>query len=148
MPVRPEELEAEADRTRARMTALLDELRRRVTPGQLVDQAVEYARHGSPAEFLRNLGREIRDNPLPLALIVAGIAWLAIATARSTRASRERAVEDETLIGEAAALPEDGLADLTELPTEHEALAADEEELVVGADWQSIRATEGVHEPR
>ncbi|MGH7060927.1 MAG: DUF3618 domain-containing protein, partial [Stellaceae bacterium] len=79
MPLRPEELEAEADRTRARMAALLDELRRRVSPGQVIDQAIEYTTQGPPAAFLRNLGREIRDNPLPLALIVAGLAWLAVA---------------------------------------------------------------------
>ena len=147
MPLRPDELEAEADRTRARMAALLDELRQRMTPGQVIDQAIEYTTRGAPAEYLRNLGREIRDNPLPLALIAAGIAWLAIATARATRASRERAAEEEALSEAAAALPEDGLADAPVFPSDHEALAA-ADELVGEADWQSPRATEPVREPR
>lgn len=146
MALRPEELEAEADRTRARMTALLDELRRRVSPGQVVDQAIEYTRHGAPAEILRNLGREIRDNPLPLVLIAAGIAWLAIATARATRASREMAAAEEALTEEAAALPEDGLADLSRFASDHEPFAADE--LAGEADWQSLRAAEPLRERR
>jgi hypothetical protein len=148
MALRPEELEAEADRTRARMTALLDQLRRRVTPGQIVDQAIEYTQHGAPADFLRNLGREIRDNPLPLVLIAAGIAWLAIATARSTRGRRATPTEDDALADEAAALPEDGLADLPAFSAEDEALVATGEELVGETDWQRPRATERLHEPR
>lgn len=147
MPPRPEDLEAEADRTRARMAALVDELRRRVTPGQVIDQAIEYTTRGAPAEFLRNLGREIRDNPLPLALIAAGIAWLAIATARSTRAARETAAQNEALAEEAAALPEDGLADMSGFPSEQEALAP-EDELADETDWRSLRAAEPVREPR
>jgi len=76
------QLEREAERRRAELSATLDELRSRITPGQLVDQTLDYARDGNIGEFVRNLGRDARDNPLPLALIGAGIAWLMIANGR------------------------------------------------------------------
>jgi Protein of unknown function (DUF3618) len=61
-----EQLEQEADQARAQLSLTLEDLRARMTPGQVVDSIFEYTREGPPAEFLSNLGREIRDNPLPL----------------------------------------------------------------------------------
>ena len=40
-----------------------------MTPGQVIDQVIDYAREGPAAEFGRNLAREVRENPLPLVLI-------------------------------------------------------------------------------
>lgn len=78
------QLEREAEGRRADLSATLDELRSRITPGQLVDQTLDYAREGNVGEFVRNLARDARDNPLPLALIGAGIAWLMVAKGRRT----------------------------------------------------------------
>ena len=58
-----------------------------MTPGRVVDQVVDYTRDGPAAEFLRNLGREVRENPMPLVLIGIGIAWLMLATSRTSRAA-------------------------------------------------------------
>ncbi|MBO0735521.1 MAG: DUF3618 domain-containing protein [Alphaproteobacteria bacterium] len=80
-----ERLEQQADRTRTQLSATLEELRARMTPGQVIDSVLEYAKEGSTAEFLNNLGREIRQNPLPLVLISIGIAWLIVASTRSTQ---------------------------------------------------------------
>src|SRR6476646_6063787 len=80
-----EQLEQEADHTRVQLTRTLEELRSRITPGLVVDQVVDYAREGPAAEFFRNLGREVRENPLPLVLIGIGIAWLMVASSRSAR---------------------------------------------------------------
>ena len=80
-----EQFEREAKETRARLAAALAELRLRLTPGQVVDQVADYVREGPTADFLRNLAREIRENPIPLLLIVTGIGWLAIASARRPR---------------------------------------------------------------
>ena len=77
-----EQLEREAEETRAQLAGTLDELRFRLTPGQVVDQVGDYVRDGPAAEFLRNLAREIRENPIPVLLIAAGIGWLVIASAR------------------------------------------------------------------
>jgi hypothetical protein len=80
-----EQLEREADHTRAQLSRTLDELRAGITPGVVIDQVIDYAREGPAAEFLTNLRREIRENPLPLVLIGIGIAWLMVASSRSAR---------------------------------------------------------------
>jgi Protein of unknown function (DUF3618) len=82
-----DQLERESEGTRTRLGEILDELRLRLTPGQVVDQFADYAREGPAADFLRNLSREIRENPLPLLLIAAGIGWLAFATSRRPQMS-------------------------------------------------------------
>jgi hypothetical protein len=80
-----EQCEREAENTRSELAGTIAELRRRMTPGRMVDEAVDYARDTSAAEFLRNLVREARDYPLPLVLIGAGIAWLIVASSLRRR---------------------------------------------------------------
>src|SRR5260370_41679240 len=84
MGTQSEQLECGTRQTRAQLSETLDELRARMTPGQVVDQLTEYAREGPAAEFFRNLAREIRESPLPLTLIGIGVAWLIFATGRSS----------------------------------------------------------------
>jgi hypothetical protein len=80
-----EQLEHQAERARDELAASLDQLRLRLTPGQMVDEATRYLRETPVADFCRNLGREIREHPLPLLVIFAGITWAIVATARSQR---------------------------------------------------------------
>jgi hypothetical protein len=80
-----EQLEHEAETARANLTADLDELRHRITPGQIVDEAVDFAPDTPVAEFARNLLRDLRENPLPLLLIGAGIAWAIFNSSRRPR---------------------------------------------------------------
>jgi hypothetical protein len=61
---------------------LLEELRARLSPGQVVHQLVDYAADGGAAEFMRNLGNDVRRNPLPVTLIGAGIGWLMMTNGR------------------------------------------------------------------
>jgi hypothetical protein len=74
------QIETEVAETRAHVSGTLDALREKLAPGQLMDQMVDqitdYARGSGGAEFARNLGSSVRANPLPVALIGAGIAWL------------------------------------------------------------------------
>jgi hypothetical protein len=81
-----EQLEREAEETRARIADTLEELRARVSPGHLVDQLVDYARNGSGGMFLDNLRRQVVSNPLPVALMGAGLGWLMMASRSPTRA--------------------------------------------------------------
>ena len=80
-----EQLEHEAEVARTNLAADLGELRHRLTPGQIVDQAIVYAHDNGVSEFARNLLRDIRQNPVPLLLISAGIAWVIIASSRRPR---------------------------------------------------------------
>jgi Protein of unknown function (DUF3618) len=77
-------IEREVEQTRAGLTNTLDELRERASPGQLFEQALDYARSSGGNEFVRNLGASVRDNPLPLLLIGAGIGWLMLAGGNRT----------------------------------------------------------------
>ena len=70
------ELEREVEAQRAEVEQNLDQLQNRLSPGQLMDQLFDYAKNGNGAEFTRNLGRSMRDNPIPVALMGVGMAWL------------------------------------------------------------------------
>ena len=87
MTSQSEQFEREAEETRWQLAGTLEELRDRMTPERVVDQVVDYTRDGPAAEFLRNLGREVRENPVPLVLIGIGIAWLMLASSRTSRAA-------------------------------------------------------------
>ncbi len=88
------QLEKQVDRTRGNIEDTLAELRERLSPPSLVEEALGYAKDNGGADFVRNLGRQVADNPLPVALMGAGLAWLMVAQNRSgngggsTRAGR------------------------------------------------------------
>lgn len=73
---RPEEIQAEIARTRQEMDGTLSALENRLTPGQLYDQGMQYLRNNGGAEFVSNLGQQAKHNPLPVALVGIGLAWL------------------------------------------------------------------------
>jgi len=79
------QLEREAETARSQIVTALSELRERMTPGRIVDETFDFARDGRAGQFVRNLGRQAGDNPLPVVLIGAGLAWLMMG--RGTRES-------------------------------------------------------------
>lgn len=70
------QIERDIERTRSRIEMRAAQLEERLSPGQLMDRAMERVRGGSANEFLTNLGRDVRDNPLPLLITGVGLAWL------------------------------------------------------------------------
>jgi hypothetical protein len=55
------QLEREAEQTRTHLSQTLAELRERITPGQLLDQRVDYAKDSGGGEFVAILaGRWLR----------------------------------------------------------------------------------------
>lgn len=73
---RPEEIQAEIARTRGDMDATLTAIEQRLTPGQLIDQGLDYVRSSGANEFVSNLGGSVKSNPIPVALMGIGMAWL------------------------------------------------------------------------
>lgn len=77
----PEVIERELAATRARVDRTIDQIQERLSPGQLLDEGLRYFRDG-PSDYLStfgsNLGHSVRDNPLPVAMIGLGVAWLAL----------------------------------------------------------------------
>lgn len=86
----PEEIESDIERTRAEVSSTLDAIQQKLTPGQLIDQAVSYARTSLPADFGANLGNAVRDNPLPVALVGIGLAWLMASGRHADGLARQR----------------------------------------------------------
>jgi hypothetical protein len=78
-------LEREAENILWRLSGTLEELRGRITPGRVVDQVIDYTRASAASDFFRNLGREVRQNPMPLVLVGVGILWLLLASNRTSR---------------------------------------------------------------
>ena len=82
-----EQFEREAEETRWQLSGTLEELRSWMTPGRVVDQLLDYSRDGPAGEFVRNLGRQVRENPIPVVLVGIGIGWLMLASSRTSRAA-------------------------------------------------------------
>ena len=80
----PDEIEADIDQTRARMDADLAALEDRLSPGHLIDEAMRTLRTGAAAEYFHNLGETAKRNPVPLALVSTGLAWLALSSRSSS----------------------------------------------------------------
>ena len=78
-----ERLEREAEESRERISADLDELRARMTPGEVFDELVDFANDSSGGHFFHNLRDQVVREPLPIALMGAGIAWLAFSSMRN-----------------------------------------------------------------
>jgi ElaB/YqjD/DUF883 family membrane-anchored ribosome-binding protein len=75
----PEKLEQEVNQTRARIGERLETLSHRLSPGELLDQVLGMAReHGG--EFSRNLGSQVKNNPVPLLITGIGMSWLMMAS--------------------------------------------------------------------
>ena len=70
------ELEREAEAARARVANTAETLRSKMTPGQLIDEMTGMLAGGDGSAAFNNLKAQVRDNPLPLTLVSAGLAWL------------------------------------------------------------------------
>jgi hypothetical protein len=112
------EIEREVEQTRARLTGTVEELKDRVSPATLAEQAMEWLRGTGGRQFLENLGGTLRDNPVPVVLVAAGIGWLALGGRGGPR--QDRRWYDEGDLG--AAFPAAGgpYPGETDRPADHE----------------------------
>lgn len=95
------ELEAEINQIRAEMDSTLTAIERRFSPGEVLDRALHSIK-GGPSEYATNLGRSIRDNPLPSALVGIGLGWLFLSEAGLTHTAAEKTGEWKESSGEVA----------------------------------------------
>lgn len=91
--MKAEEIQEEIERTRGDMAGTIDAIERRLNPRQLMDQAVDTMRDLTSEDT--NVGRMVRDNPVPLALIGLGLGWLAV----SSLSRRDEEAEEATYGG-------------------------------------------------
>jgi hypothetical protein len=69
-------LERDAERVRADIAETAESLRGKMSPGQMMDEVVDYLKDGDVSQMVHNFKHQVRDNPLALALIGGGLAWL------------------------------------------------------------------------
>ena len=70
------ELEMDAEAARAQVADTAESIRSKMSPGQLIDEFAGLFTGGDGAATLTTLKAQVRDNPLPLTLVGAGLAWL------------------------------------------------------------------------
>jgi hypothetical protein len=70
------EIEREVEDQRAHVESTLEALRRKMSVGQMVDEVGAYVGAEDAKQAFRNVGRQVRDNPLALGLVAVGMAWL------------------------------------------------------------------------
>lgn len=85
-----EEIEREVEATRGELDRTVEALKDRMSAGQIIDELMGSLKGTGASEMASNLGRQARDNPLPLALVGAGIAWLMFGKPPAQRDWRER----------------------------------------------------------
>jgi len=85
------ELERQGEKIRAGLDRTLDEIEHKASPGQLLDQSVEFLRsHAS--DFLAEAAQTVRRHPGPVLVSAAGLVWLT----SSILKSRSAASRDDT----------------------------------------------------
>jgi hypothetical protein len=89
-------LEAEADRRRADFVTSLRKLKRKLTPLGLADAGLRQL--DPEAEALTAIGQSLRENPLPVAPLLLGLAWLAVNTRRPARPAKLKRDKGRSLI--------------------------------------------------
>ncbi|ESY76628.1 hypothetical protein X740_27985 [Mesorhizobium sp. LNHC221B00] len=82
------EFEREAEAARARVVETAESIRGKMTPGQLLDEFTGIFSGGESSAMLDNLRTQVRDNPLPVTMIGAGLAWLMLGSGPSNGGRR------------------------------------------------------------
>jgi ElaB/YqjD/DUF883 family membrane-anchored ribosome-binding protein len=78
----PEQIRQESERRRAHVAQLIDELRDHVTPAEIVNQVIGVDGGQDIVRFVgRELRRQVQRNPIPVAVIGVGLAWLLVSDA-------------------------------------------------------------------
>jgi hypothetical protein len=87
-------IEREIEQDRRRIEERIDAIQQRMSPGQMVDEALAYAKSSGGGEYVANLGNALKNNPIPMALMGVSLAWL-MAGPKHTTASYAEAQETE-----------------------------------------------------
>jgi ElaB/YqjD/DUF883 family membrane-anchored ribosome-binding protein len=89
------DIQREIDVDRQRIEARIGAIQERMSPGQLVDEVLAYARGSGGGEYVSNLGKALKANPLPVALMGVSLAWLMAKQGTATPAPVSLPYNDE-----------------------------------------------------
>ena len=93
MSMETDRIEDDVNQSRHRLNETLSQLGSKLSPGQMLDEGLGLLQ-GQAGQFAGKLGRQVRDNPLPVVLIGAGIAWLIVSNRQNSMQRLERDSED------------------------------------------------------
>lgn len=85
-----EEVEAEVEDSRSNLDRNVEALKLKMTPGQLFDEAARMM-GGTGQQVASKFADQAKANPMPLAVMGLGLAWLMMSNSRSQPASGGRA---------------------------------------------------------
>ncbi len=86
------QLQAEVERQREKLSADIDRLAERLTPGRMLDEVLARTKNGG-GEFLSNLGHSATANPVPVALLGVSLAWLMARSGETSANAARRRVQ-------------------------------------------------------
>lgn len=98
-----EDVEREVEAARDDLDRTVEALKDKMTPGQLIDELSRTFKGGGAGELMGNLGAQVRDNPMALAMIGAGMAWLMMG--KSDRVATDTAARAYQTNAEVGAAP-------------------------------------------
>lgn len=87
MSMATEQLEREVEASRDRVERTVDAIKDKMSIGQIFDDLARYAGRNGGSDMAANLGRQAKENPLPLALVGVGLAWLMFGRGHGERSS-------------------------------------------------------------
>lgn len=82
MTLETDKIESDINRSRHALNDTIEALGGKLTPGQMVDEAMGLLQ-GQAGKFTTNIGRQVRDNPIPVLLMAAGAVLLVMNKSKS-----------------------------------------------------------------
>ena len=105
------QIQDDLKRTRSELDQTLSAIERRLAPGQLMEDGLHYLRNNGATQYVANLGDAAQRDPIPLALVGVGLAWLML-SARGGQGSGSYAGDGggRSAVGAMASSAADGVA--------------------------------------
>ncbi len=76
-------IQRDIEHTRAQLDHTLSAIEQRLAPGQLFEDGIDYLRHHGAHEYMANLRESVKREPIPLALVGVGLAWMMMSGGRA-----------------------------------------------------------------
>jgi uncharacterized protein YjbJ (UPF0337 family) len=86
----PDHIQDDADKIRQDIADTAEAIQDRMSPGKLIDDFMGYMKRSDGVLALGNLRTQARDNPMALAVIGSGIAWLIFGSGEDHGQHRDR----------------------------------------------------------
>ena len=79
------EIQRDIESDRRRIEERIDAIQEKMSPGQLMDEVLDYVKTSGGGEYAANLGTAVKANPIPMALMGVSLAWLMAGTGNQTK---------------------------------------------------------------